>query len=1218
MKYILALLLSCVIAQGAAIPVNTLPTAAAVDTNAHYLILDQMGFTKKITPGTLVNSSVSSNYPTAFGLAITNMVVVVSNGNDSTGLRGRPDRPFATIAAARDAATNGDLILVRPGTYNSTNILKSNIRIHGEAGAVIEVTNTNAKIISDTNAVITNAYVTGAFKFVYKQWESPAVNHAPIEMLRTNSEFRIECDSIYVTTNTPHSDAGLSAVRGVRGRFWFSANEIKMEVPLSYCTYWEQGDYFFNVSRLENIVAGGHGIGWDLGSNSTDNFYFTCDEIKSYRDAVSGFGPAVGSTTRIWGNVKQIIITSTDSSPGIQIADSLCYLQVEKIKYSGTASAVRVDAGATLYLTTQKISANQALSGLLYNTGGTLWVDVMELADDGNLPSYITIEGGTNDISFRKATSVATNGAADLTGINMSGGIAIIRNGFIDFSSDTNASCFPILIDGTNLTLHNVRVKTASGSAESIVTGTSAQIKVEGTLTVDLPWSSGVTFAGGSVINTTSNTVYFAQALTSLRITNNPGSGVIVARGSDGSLYVTNITGGVGNGTNIFVNGTLIQPARLTNTASVTWTTNANGDIVATATNTIAFDTTQFGTSGTTTNIKDGATVTNLVTTKLTTQTDGSTGRILLSLNPANLSLRQPTAINTNIGWNILLGSDDGTEPFVTNMLAIFTHSYVAGHPNNIGILIGTNGTIAPNTNTGTLGTFARPYGGAAFTNLGGSGNYLALSNQILVLTNASGSGTVEWTNSANNFFRPTNTSQFYINTNGDIGIGMTNIFTPNFDIGVTRVLDRDLNHSGQFFVNYGMVDTWNATNINAEYNHGTEYWVAGYTNTVNQVQVYKDTRGTTNLTDDINRQHQWVAGNTDGLTYYKIIFSTNGVGGNRDLLSFEPGTAGGTNTIAYFFDTINNINDNSALIFAVAEQGTNKMWLDGSGYLSVSNGLINALVTNTSTTGRAALTVGSVASTNNLITAGMLGTNNFVVLSNGTVSIGTNLPLSTNVAFEVWQGGKPALFVSNAIVTVSALRVEKTNNTIFALWDMANNRTYFNPDYSSIQSGVAFGYTTNVAPRAAVAISNNYAPLVSFSLEKEGGDTNDQMRVQYGGTNKVIIGAAGAFYNLLISTTTNIDARGGHEFVLTNSVNNAVLYLTNLFTITNMSQTFSVTVSNAGTHAYTFTNLEIGIAWPSSTHPVPSHNKTDVWTFKRVGAVLHGSVVTNFNNGPF
>lgn len=46
---------------------------------------------------------------------------------------------------------------------------------------------------------------------------------------------------------------------------------------------------------------------------------------------------------------------------------------------------------------------------------------------------------------------------------------------------------------------------------------------------------------------------------------------------------IQTMSSGSGLGTNIFVNGLLSQPARLTNSATVTWSTNANGDITATS-----------------------------------------------------------------------------------------------------------------------------------------------------------------------------------------------------------------------------------------------------------------------------------------------------------------------------------------------------------------------------------------------------------------------------------------------------------------------------------------------------------------------------------------------------------------------------------------------------------------------------------------------------------
>jgi len=61
------------------------------------------------------------------------------------------------------------------------------------------------------------------------------------------------------------------------------------------------------------------------------------------------------------------------------------------------------------------------------------------------------------------------------------------------------------------------------------------------------------------------------------------GTNVVIT--TNGTAFQVNVTAGSGGGmgTNLFVNNVLIQPAKLTNSTTVTWSTNANGDIVATA-----------------------------------------------------------------------------------------------------------------------------------------------------------------------------------------------------------------------------------------------------------------------------------------------------------------------------------------------------------------------------------------------------------------------------------------------------------------------------------------------------------------------------------------------------------------------------------------------------------------------------------------------------------
>lgn len=65
------------------------------------------------------------------------------NGNDSTGTRGRFDLPFATPLAAQSAASAGDVIIVRPGTYTVSSLGKDQVNWY-LMGATLSSTGLNS------------------------------------------------------------------------------------------------------------------------------------------------------------------------------------------------------------------------------------------------------------------------------------------------------------------------------------------------------------------------------------------------------------------------------------------------------------------------------------------------------------------------------------------------------------------------------------------------------------------------------------------------------------------------------------------------------------------------------------------------------------------------------------------------------------------------------------------------------------------------------------------------------------------------------------------------------------------------------------------------------------------------------------------------------------------------------------------------------------------
>lgn len=129
-------------------------------------------------------SFVGSTTPTFNGVNVSNVVAAVPtgnqiwvdavNGNDGTGLTGRFDKPFLTVAAAIAVAVAGDQIFIRPGTYTlaagitipaSVTITGAAVRrvvlqIIGAAANTTLVTMSNGSVLENVSLNLTT---TGAF-----------------------------------------------------------------------------------------------------------------------------------------------------------------------------------------------------------------------------------------------------------------------------------------------------------------------------------------------------------------------------------------------------------------------------------------------------------------------------------------------------------------------------------------------------------------------------------------------------------------------------------------------------------------------------------------------------------------------------------------------------------------------------------------------------------------------------------------------------------------------------------------------------------------------------------------------------------------------------------------------------------------------------------------------------------------------------------------------
>ncbi len=80
---------------------------------------------------------VNTNFAELYSISVTNalaaatIVVDGTYGSDTTGTRGRTDKPFATWDVAMTNAQAGDFIFIRPGTYTTAGIYYKNSAWHG-------------------------------------------------------------------------------------------------------------------------------------------------------------------------------------------------------------------------------------------------------------------------------------------------------------------------------------------------------------------------------------------------------------------------------------------------------------------------------------------------------------------------------------------------------------------------------------------------------------------------------------------------------------------------------------------------------------------------------------------------------------------------------------------------------------------------------------------------------------------------------------------------------------------------------------------------------------------------------------------------------------------------------------------------------------------------------------------------------------------------------
>lgn len=439
-----------------------------VTSGGHALTLTTTGITNVTLPtsGTLATI-----------LASGNLLWVDKSGNDGTAVAGRSEKPYLTIAAAVAAASSGDTVVVRPGTYDERNLLKNGVYLHFEAGAVVEYTGTNDGAIFDDSATGANGAVetkiTGDGRFIYAGTSAAATT--PHVFNITNAGTHIDCtaqEAFMNMTTTPASAP--AAIFQSAGYIKFLGHAIEANVGAlgvnASCYKWEGGDSDIVVERL--LATGNAYIVWGDGTAASSTSW-----VKANRITSGNFPPiqydSVDATARL--NVDVMTLTSNSLSVGatagtvVTTNSGVIFLRADRIIVPVVNAYGFGVSGGTLYLTAAEIEdpgTNNSFGTFTITSTGTCYVKGHTITRT-SAGKIFNVTGGSLYVQGENLTSNATTGLASRV-IFVSGGAATFADCTI---SMTGRALAPVSCSGGALSLSGCVIN-AEATTDSITSGT--------------------------------------------------------------------------------------------------------------------------------------------------------------------------------------------------------------------------------------------------------------------------------------------------------------------------------------------------------------------------------------------------------------------------------------------------------------------------------------------------------------------------------------------------------------------------------------------------------------------------------------------------------------------------------------------------------------------------------------------------------------------------
>ena len=274
------------------------------------------------------------------------------NGSDSTGAVGKINLPYLTLGAASSAASSGDLIVVRPGTYNENNLCKSTgINWYFEPGAVVNYTSggTTTTPIFEIADSACNVYGYG----VFKNSLASGVNRFVLKATGATTKYIFQCQSIESGGTPISSDSSATGIIQVFD--YIKATDYGNVSGGSTALKLGSGNIQVMVGNEISSVAS-NGAAVQLGNGTMVTGAGAVHTIKANRIS------AAGSAIYVYGASNSIVDANS-------IATVSGYAAIQSVKGNATIIANRISGDSSTRVIALLGGALTIKNALIYNMG---------------------------------------------------------------------------------------------------------------------------------------------------------------------------------------------------------------------------------------------------------------------------------------------------------------------------------------------------------------------------------------------------------------------------------------------------------------------------------------------------------------------------------------------------------------------------------------------------------------------------------------------------------------------------------------------------------------------------------------------------------------------------------------------------------------------------------------------------------------------------------